>query len=57
MPHGLACRIARHVTRKPRPRNGTQYRNRINQAAYKYKVPETRVHTALYIAEVRRHTR
>lgn len=45
-----ARRIARNVHRKPRPANGTQFRNRVNQAAHKYKLPERKVHTALFIA-------
>lgn len=45
-----ARRIARNVYRKPQPHNPTQFRNRVNQAAHKYKVPERRVHTALFIA-------
>lgn len=45
-----ARRIARNVHRKPRPANGTQFRNRVNQAAHKYKTSERRIHAALFIA-------
>lgn len=50
MTPGKANRIARNVHRKPRPRNGTQFRNRINQAAHKYATSERRIHAALTTA-------
>jgi hypothetical protein len=56
MTRSLATRIAKNVHRKPRPQNGTQFRNRVNQAAHKYKLPERKVHAALYIHETRKAT-
>lgn len=43
-----AYRIHRYVYRRPIPRNGTQFRNRVNQAAHRYKVTERKVHAALF---------
>lgn len=48
MTRSLVRRIARNVHRKPRPANGTQFRNRINQAAHTYSIPERKVHAAVY---------
>jgi hypothetical protein len=56
MTEGKQRRIARNVLRKPTPKNGTQYRNRISQAAAKYHTSERRVHAAMFSTNPTRRT-
>lgn len=56
MTRQLTRRISRFVHKKPRPANGTQFRNRVNQAAHRYETSERMVHSALFTHETNMRT-